>query len=56
MQEMVSDIMHAAEVKFMVALCSPLQILLVVPTPSLSMAALGKAMQNIIDIVRMFSF
>jgi len=55
-QEMIADIMHVAGVKFMVAHCSPLQIVLVVPTLSMSMLALGKAMQNIIDIIRMFGF
>ena len=56
MQEMVVDIMHVAGAKFMTALCSPLQIVLVIPTPAMSMAALGKAMLNIIDIIRMFGF
>ena len=48
--------MHVAGAKFMIALCSPLQIVLVIPTPSMSMAVLGKSMQHIIDIIRMFGF
>jgi len=56
MQEMVVDIMHVAGSKFMVSLSSPLQIVLVMPTSSMSMQALGKAMQQHIDIIRMFGF
>jgi len=56
MQEMVVDIMHVAGAKFMIALCSPLQVVLLIPTPSMSMAVLGRSMQHIIDIIRMFGF
>ena len=55
-QEMVVDIMHVAGVKFMVSLSSHLQIVLMVPTPSLSKLALGKALQQHIDLLRMFGF
>jgi len=56
MQEMVADIMHVAGAKFMVSLSSPLQIVLMVPTPSLSKIALGRALQQHIDLLRMFKF
>jgi len=52
----VVDIMHVAGVKFMVSLSSPLQIVLMVPTPSLSKLALGRALQQHIDLLRMFGF
>jgi len=55
-QEMVADIMHVAGAKFMVSLASPLQILLVVPTPSMSRVALGRALQEHINLIRMFGF
>jgi len=55
-QEMVADIIHVAGVKFMVSLSSPLQIVLMVPTPSLSKLALGKALQQHLDLLRMFGF
>ena len=55
-QEMVVDIMHVAGVKFMVSLSSPFQIVLMVPTPSLSKLALGRALQQHIDLLRMFGF
>jgi len=53
-QEIVADIMHVAGDKFMVSLSSPLQIVLMVPTPLLSKLALGRALQQHIDLLRMF--
>jgi len=55
-QEMVADVMQVAGTKFLVTLASPLQILLVVPTPSMSGVALGRALQEHINLIRMFGF
>jgi len=55
-QEMVADVMHVAGAKFVISLASPLQILLVIPTPSPSRLALGRALQEHINLIRMFGF
>jgi len=55
-QEQISDIMHVAGRKYLVSLVTPLQVVLVVPVTSLSREALGRVMQQHIDLVRMFGF
>jgi len=56
MQEQVSDIMYVARRKFLISLLSPLQVIVVVPLASLSQEVLGRALQDHIDLVRMFGF
>ena len=48
--------MHVAGAKFVISLASPLQILLVIPTPSLSRLSLGRALQEHVNLLRMFGF
>jgi len=55
-KEMVADVMHVAGSKFVNSLASPLQILLVIPTTSLSRLSLGRALQVHVNLLRMFDF
>ena len=48
--------MHVAGRKYLISLVTPLQVVLVVPVTSLSREALGRVMQQHIDLVRMFGF
>jgi len=56
LQEQVSDVMYVARKKFLISLLSPLQVIVVVPLASLSQEVLGRALQDHIDLVRMFGF
>jgi len=56
MQEQTSDIIHIATKKYLISLVCPLQVLLVLPIASMSRQALGQAMQQHVDLVRMFGF
>jgi len=56
MQEQVSDVMYVARRKFLISLLSPLQVIVAVPLVSLSQDVLGRALQDHIDVVRMFGF
>jgi len=55
-QEPTSDIIHIATKKYLISLVCPLQVVLVVPITSMSRQALGQAMQQHVDLVRMFGF
>ena len=48
--------MHVAGRKYLISLVTPLQVVLVVPVTSLSREALGRVMQQHLDLVRMFGF
>jgi hypothetical protein len=56
MQELCTDVMYAAGEKFLISVCSPLELTIVSHTESLSMEALGGCLQKQINLLRSRGF
>jgi hypothetical protein len=56
MQELCTDVMYAAGEKFLLSVCSPLELTIVSHTESLSMEALGSCLQKQINLLRSKGF
>ncbi len=55
-QEMCTDVMHAAGEKFLIGVCSPLELTIISHMESLSMEALGSCLQKQINLLRSRGF
>ena len=55
-QDMTADIMHAGGRKYLVSISSPLELVISSPVASLGRVALGRALQDHLDVLRNFGF